>query len=127
MFDVRIDLTRNRLYITLAGHLDGPERQAAMKAILAEAAKLVPGFGILSDISGLHASNQEGFMDLLRVTAALKLRGAGPVVRVVKIPLSRIQVKRISEAAGYQAELVESLEEAERLLDAHQADPGPQP
>ena len=118
MIEVRSDPDRNRLYITMAGRLEGPERQTAIMAILAEAAKLTAGFGVVSDISGLHASDQEGFKDFLRAKEALKLRGAGPVVRVVKIPLSRMQVGRISTEAGFDAEEVSTLEEADRWLDA---------
>jgi hypothetical protein len=127
MFEVHSDPDRNRLYITLAGHLDGEERQAAMKAMMAEAAKLNPGFGVVTDISGLYPSDQEGFKDFLRAKSGLRMKGVGPVVRVVKIPLSRIQVERISEEAGYEAESVSSLEEADRRLDALQAESKPEP
>lgn len=118
MFEVHSDAHRNRLYITLAGYLEGPEREKAMEAILAEVAKLVRGFDVVTDISNLHASNQEGFKDLLRANAALRLKGVGHIIRVVKIPLSRIQVERVSEAAGYETESADSLREADRRLDA---------
>jgi hypothetical protein len=117
MFSVTSDPARNRLYITLAGHLEGPERQAAMKAILAEAAALTPGFGVVTDISSLHATDQEGFKDLLRIKSSLKLKGVGPIIRVVKLPISRIQVERVSEEGGYHSEGVTSLEAADRRLD----------
>ena len=126
MFEVHSDPDRNRLYITLAGHLDGPERQAVMKAVMTEAGKLAQGFGVVSDISGLHASDEDGFKDFLRVKAGLKLKGAGPIVRVVKIPLSRIQIERISTAAGYEAESVPSLEAADRRLDELEKEPKPE-
>jgi len=122
VFTVRSDMERNRLYITLVGHMEGPERQAATKALMAEAAKLAPGFDVVSDISALHATNEEGFKDLLRAKAALKLKGAGHVIRVVKIPLSRIQLARVSEAAGYHTDQVDSLEEADRRLDELRAE-----
>jgi hypothetical protein len=118
MFEVHSDPDRNRLYLTLAGRLDSAERQAVIKAILTEAGKLSEGFGVVSDISGLFASDQEGFKDFLRAKSGLKLKGAGPVVRVVKIPLSRIQAERISTEAGFEAVEVSSLEEADRWLDA---------
>ena len=121
MFAVASDPDRNRLYITLSGHLEGPERQAAMKALIAETSNLTEGFGVVSDISALHATNEEGFKDLLRVKASLKLKGAGPIIRVVKIPLSRIQFERVTEAAGYRAEEANSIEEADRRLDELQA------
>ena len=123
MFEVHADPDRNRLYITLAGRLDSTERQGAIKAILTEAGKLTQGFGVVSDISELHASDQEGFKDFLRAKSGLKLKGAGPVVRVVKIPLSRIQVERISIEAGYEAAQVSRLEEADRWLDSAGATP----
>ncbi|MFN7958146.1 MAG: hypothetical protein U0P46_07500 [Holophagaceae bacterium] len=121
MFTVASDLERNRLYITLAGHLDGAERQAAIKALILESANLTAGFGVVTDISALHASNEEGFKDLLRVKAALKLKGAGPIIRVVGIPISRIQFERISEAGGFQAESADSIQAADRRLDELQA------
>ncbi|WLT31360.1 hypothetical protein [Geothrix sp. PMB-07] len=117
MYTVTSNPERNRLYITLAGHLEGPERQAAAKALVAEAAKLSQGFDVVTDISALHATNEEGFKDLLRVKATLKLKGVGHIIRVVKIPLSRIQFERITAQAGYEAEYVNSLEEADRRLD----------
>lgn len=126
MFQVTSDPGKNRLYITLAGYLEEPERKAAMKAIVAEAGTLQPGFDVVSDITALHPSNQEGFKDLLRTRSALKLKGVGRVIRVVKLPVSRIQLARISEAAGYEADEVESLEAAERLLDAPREDAPPE-
>ncbi len=117
MFEVHSDAARNRLYITLAGWLEGPEREKAMETILAEATKLARGFDVVTDISALHASNQEGFKDFLRTKAALKLKGVGHIIRVVRIPLSRIQVERVSEGAGYETERVDSIEEADRRLD----------
>jgi hypothetical protein len=117
MFRVTSDPARNRLYIILAGHLEGPERQAAIKAIMAEAARLAPGFGVITDISALHASDQDGFKDLLRAKSSLKIKGVGPILRIVKLPISRIQVERVSEEGGYHSECVNSLEEADRRLD----------
>ena len=117
MFSVRSDPARNRLYITLSGYLEGPERQAAMKALLAEALKLTEGFDLVTDISTLHASNEAGFKDFLRAKSGLRMKGVGQVIRVVKIVLSRLQVARITEAAGYESEYVDSLEAADRRLD----------
>jgi hypothetical protein len=127
MFTVTSNPERNRLYITLGGYLEGAERQEVTKLIMAEAAKLAPGFDVVTDISDLHPSNKEGFKDLLRAKAALKLKGVGHIIRVVKIALTRIQLQRISEEADYQEDYVESLEEADRRLDALKAEPKPEP
>lgn len=117
MSSVTSDPSRNRLYITLAGHMSPADRQEITKAIMAEVAKLTQGFDIVTDITALHASDQEGFKDLMRARSALKLKGVGHVIRVVKIPLSRIQMERVSESAGYEDESVDSLEAADRRLD----------
>lgn len=117
MFRVTSNREKNRLYITLAGHLEGLERQSAIQAMKVEIDKLAPGFDLVTDISGLHPSDQEGFKDFLRAKATLKLKGVGHIFRVVKIPLSRIQVDRISEGAGYLAENVPSVEAADQRLD----------
>ncbi len=117
MFSVTSDPERNRLNITLAGHLEGPECQLATKAIMGEAARLAPGFGVITDIAALHAPDQDGFKDLLRVKSSLRLKGVGPIIRVVKIPISRIQVERVSDEGGYHSECVASLEAADQRLD----------
>lgn len=123
MFSVRSDPGRNRLYLTLAGYLEGPERQAAMKAVLDETAQLTEGFDLVTDISALHASNEAGFRDFLRAKSGLRMKGVGHIIRVVKIALSRIQVARITEAAGYESEYVGSLEAADQRLDELRAEP----
>jgi hypothetical protein len=118
MFQVSSNATKNRLYITLAGHMESSERQEAMRAIMAEAGKLGPGFDIITDISELHATDQAGFKDFLRAKSTLKLKGVGHIIRVTRIPLSRIQLERISEAAGYQSDYANSVAEADQQLDA---------
>lgn len=126
MFLVNADPVRNRLYITLIGYLEAAERQEATKQVMAEAAKLEAGFDIVTDIRGLHATNKEGVKDLLRLRSALKLRGVGHIIRVVKIPLSAIQMQRVTEEAGFQSEQVPTLDAANRRLDELKAQPKPQ-
>jgi hypothetical protein len=118
MFQVSSNATKNRLYITLAGHMESSERQEAMRAIMAEAGKLGPGFDIITDITELHATDQAGFKDFLRAKSTLKLKGVGHIIRVTRIPLSRIQLERISEAAGYHSDHATSVADADQQLDA---------
>ncbi|HJW71671.1 MAG TPA: hypothetical protein VJ486_02345 [Geothrix sp.] len=118
MFKITADPERNRLTIILAGHLAEAERREAALAVLAGVAKLQPGFTVINDITGLHATDREGLKELARMQNALKLKGARRMVRVVKIPLSRIQFERTSLDSHTQVETVASLADAERLLDA---------
>jgi hypothetical protein len=121
MFRVTSSPEKNRLYTTLAGYLEATERQEAMKAILAEAGGLSPSFDVVTDISALHASNSEGFKDFLRTKSALKLKGADRIIRVVKIPLSRIQVERITQSSEDHATHAATVAEADLQLDAYRA------
>ena len=123
MFQVRSDSAKNRLYITLGGHMVGPERQEATRAIMAEAGKLSAGFDIVTDIRELHATDPQGFKDFLRARSTLKLKGVGHIIRVTRIPLSRIQLERISAEAGYDSDRADSLEEADQRLDDLQTQP----
>jgi len=118
MFQVTASPEKNRLYVTLEGHLEPAERAEAGKAFLAAIGQLRPGFDIVDDVSGLHPTDTEGLKDLRRFQAAAKIKGVRCVVRIARIPLSRLQVERISDEVGLESETVASLEEADRRLDA---------
>lgn len=117
MFKITADPEKNRLLILLAGHLEETERREVTLAVLAEVAKLEPGFAVINDISGLHATDREGLKELARMQSALKLKGARRMIRIVKIPLSRIQFERTSLHSQVQVETALSIDEAVRLLD----------
>ncbi|MDR3671848.1 MAG: hypothetical protein P4L36_13455 [Holophaga sp.] len=118
MFQVAANPEKNRLYVTLEGHLEAAERMAAGKAILAAINQLQPGFDIVNDLSGLHPTDAEGLKDLRRIQAAARIKGVRCVIRIVKIPLSRLQFERTSQEAGLDSEVAGSVEEADRRLDA---------
>jgi ABC-type transporter Mla MlaB component len=118
MFQVTANPEKNRLYVTLEGHLEPEERLAVGKAILTAINQLRPGFDIVNDLSKVHPTDSEGLKDLRRVQAAAKIKGVRCVLRIVKIPLSRLQIERTSQEAGLDSELVGSLEEADQRLDA---------
>ena len=117
MFQVTASPEKNRLYVTLEGHLEPPERAAAGKAFMAAISQLRPGFDIVNDLTGLHPTDTEGLKDLRRLQAAAKIKGVRRVIRIAKIPLSRLQVERISEEVGLESETAASLQEADERLD----------
>ena len=121
MFQVSADPEKNRLYVTLKGHLAPGERAEAANAFLCAIRTLEHGFDIVHDLTGLHPTDAEGLKELARMQAAAKVRGVGRVVRVVNIPVSSLQLGRVAEDNGWAFETVHSLEEAEALLD------GPEP
>jgi len=118
MFQVNVSAEKNRLYVTLEGHLQAEERMAAAKAFIAAIGELKPGFDIVHDMSGLHPTDADGLKILLRAQAAAKIKGLRTVVRVVRIPLSRLQFERISLESGWEFKTASSLEEADAMLDA---------
>jgi len=118
MFEVSVDIEKNRLYVTLSGHVEATERAEVVNAFIGAVRKLQPGFDIINDMSALHPTESDGLKDLARVQATAKLRGVRKVIRIVKIPLSRIQLDRLAQETGWEYEIASSLEEAEAMLDA---------
>lgn len=118
MFRVMANPEKNRLYVTLEGHLEQTEREAAGKAFLAEIGKLRHGFDIVHDMTGLHPTDAAGLKYLVRVQTAAKLKGLRTVIRIERIPLSRVQLERIARETGWAFESAASLEEADARLDA---------
>lgn len=118
MFQVTVVPEKNRLYVTVGGHLDPHERVEVALAFRAALDELLPGFDIINDVSALHPTDEEGLRELVRLQSAATIRGVRTVVRVVKIPLTSLQFERRARETGWAFESVATLEEAEALLDA---------
>jgi hypothetical protein len=118
MFQVTVNPEKNRLYVTLEGHLEPEERMEAAEAVMSAIGELQPGFDIVHDLTGLHPTDAEGLKELARFQTVAKIRGLRSVVRIVKIPVSRLQLERTSQETGWAFETVTTLEEAEEWLDA---------
>ena len=118
MFEITANPEKNRLYVTLDGHLDSAERKAAAKAFMLEVNKLQPGFDIVHNMTKLRPTDPEGLKDLIRIQAAAKVKGVRSVIRIVQIALSRLQFERIAEETGWVFETAATLQEADERLDA---------
>ena len=126
MFQVTTSPEKNRLYVTLEGHLEPSERNAAGKAFMAAIGELHHGFDIVHDMSGLHPTDADGLKYLVRIQTAAKLKGLRSVIRIEKIPLSRLQLLRIAKETGWTFESAGSIEEADARLDALGPAPPPE-
>jgi hypothetical protein len=111
----------------LEGHMEAAERREAARAFMAAIGQLQHGFDIVDDLSALHPTDAEGLKDLVRAQAAAKVKGLRAVVRIMKIPLTRMQLERIARETGWPFETAGSLEEADALLDAMGPAPPPEP
>jgi hypothetical protein len=127
MFQVTANPEKNRLYVTLEGHLEPSERDAAGKAFMAAIGELRHGFDIVHDMSGLHPTDADGLKYLVRIQTAAKLKGLRTVLRIERIPLSRLQLQRIAKETGWAFESAVSIEEADARLDALGPAPPPEP
>jgi len=87
--------------------------------------RLAPGFDIVSDITDLRPTDTEGLKLLVRIQAAAKVKGARCVVRISRIPLSRLQFERMATQTGLAFEPALTLEEADARLDALGPAPAP--
>jgi hypothetical protein len=119
MFRVTSDPAKNRLCIVLSGHLDDAEREEAARTIREEAGKLTPGSDLINDISELRPTSAEGLKQLAEVQSFLRDHGLRRVIRIAGIALTEIQLERTGREVGYISLSAESVEAAERILDAN--------
>ena len=126
MFEVTVNVEKNRLYVTLGGHLEAAERKEAAKAVVAGVGQLSPGFDIVHDLAGLHPTDADGLRDLVRVQSAAKIKGLRSVIRIARIPLARIQLERMAKDTGWEFGTAGSREEADERLDTLGPAPPPE-
>ena len=120
MFIVRADAAKNRLYVKLAGFFDYDELKASTDKSIEEVKKLKPGFDVINDISEFKPANQDILKEIERVQIHLKKIGVRHVVRVQgNSKLTNLQFSRIGKSVDYAAEAVDTMEEAEKLLDSY--------
>ena len=117
MFDTKIDVKKNRLYITL-GVMEPGEPQQAADAIISDIDKMRKGFTIINDISQLKIVDEADQAHILRAQEHALKAGVSRVVRVVGASmLAQLQMDRKSKEAGYKADFFKSIEDAEKALD----------
>ena len=120
MYTARADITKNRLYVKLAGFFDYNEMKASTDKTIQEAKKLKPGFDVINDVSEFKPAGQDMLKEIERAQAFLKQAGVRHAIRVEgKAKLTNVQFSRIGKAVNYVAEIVETIEEAETLLDSY--------
>lgn len=124
MFKVRADPGKDRLYITLSGHLEEEERGRVVEAITQEVSKLSPGFDLINDISEALPTDAQGLDQLTRVQKLLVEAGLRHVVRITRMLITELQLERVSKDSGYRSIHLPSLEKAEQLLDSFRTPEG---
>jgi hypothetical protein len=117
--EIRADAPRNRLYMRLVGFMTEADAVRVADALIAEYAKLRPGFVIINDIRDLKPTTQEASTQMRRAQEAAIKHGYGRAIRVIGDQVvTHMQWSRTLKAAhGVEAETAATMEEAERILD----------
>ncbi|MFZ5573260.1 MAG: hypothetical protein ACOZF0_22895 [Thermodesulfobacteriota bacterium] len=119
MHDIRVDLKKNRLYVTL-GKRDSEDELIDIVEKIAQACKtLKPGFTCLTDLREYEVGPEEDGEYIQMAQKHMVKAGLKSVVRVRKQfgSLAHFQFDRHSVNLGYHARNVTTIEEAEKLLD----------
>ncbi len=117
MYNIKIDASKNRLYITMAGFFNQEEMKKWAAETIAMAKKLSRGYEVITDISQFKPTTPEGTKEIERVQQFFKMSGVSQGVQVVgENVLSGLQFKRMSILSGYDPTNVDTLAEAEKLL-----------
>ncbi|MDY7031867.1 MAG: hypothetical protein SVY10_08150 [Thermodesulfobacteriota bacterium] len=117
--EVRSDISKNRLYVTLDGYFTDNETKEAADRVIMEVNKLKPGFDIINNISTVKPTSPKGTEDLGRAIQYLADYGIRRAIRIVPSSyFAASQFSRVSsEIGGYDVHTASSMEEAERMLD----------
>ena len=120
-YRINANVLKNRLYVTLQGFFTDDEVHEASERTIAEIKNLRPGFDVINDISKFKPATPAGAEDIKRSQIFAKERGAKRIFRVVgkdmvASAIATIQFSRTSHTAGYEADIVATVEEAEKLL-----------
>jgi len=83
-----IDLTHNRMHITLAETFDEPEAQALLSEVEARMEELQEGFLVLCDLTSLQKFEPTARLHFRRIMDLCNERGVGKVIRIASNPLN---------------------------------------
>lgn len=115
MFKVDINLLKNRLYLTI-----GPINKDRLDSVIDEIAEAVDqldrGFTCVTRVIDIRKLGEQDVLTVIKVQDLLTTKGVSMVARVGIVEGKQI-LDRIGEDAGYLAVNVESLADAEGVLD----------
>ena len=119
MYNVKADIEKNRIYITI-GQLEGESAmQALAQTVKTECQKLKKGFTCITDLRKYEVQDDRFENYVKQTQEAMIEAGMSKVVRVRRETglLGHFQFDNASMDVGYHAENVTSMEDAEKILD----------
>ncbi|SDF44334.1 hypothetical protein [Halorientalis regularis] len=122
-WDVRIDESKNRLYLTLDGQLSVAEAEAAADEVIEKTGRLEPGFDEVNDMRTFKTTDEAALEHIERGKRGIVENGVAAVCRVVSESVTgQMQFDRAGEGEEeYPVAKADSVEEAEKLLDSRRS------
>lgn len=116
---VRADLNKNRLYCTIGGSVSTEDLKKFYTEVRFAVADLQPGFDVITDLSSIKLGHLAALPTFRKVIHYLASSQPGAVVRVMpkRNTFYRQAMNYASRSQGYVPLYVDTLEEAEELLD----------
>ncbi len=119
------DLKKNRLHVTLIGHLTVKDLQEVYTDIRFCVADLQPGFDAIADFTQCKVAHLAGVGIFIRISEHLQKNGINQVIRIGrKSQLVFHQISKIvARNSNYKITYVNTQEEAEALLAENSEQP----
>nr|WP_319776142.1 hypothetical protein [uncultured Sphaerochaeta sp.] len=120
MHRIQTNNQKNWLYFRLSGNVDYRESKNVLDSIIKSLEDLKPGFDIISDISAYTPLSITADTNISSLLRTLKEHGVRKTIRIDSNPSSYTSYASalLINGIGFQhCETVESLEEAEKLLE----------
>jgi hypothetical protein len=117
MYQVRADITRNRLFVTLSGFFHYRDMKECTDTTIEEAQKLLPGYDVITDISLFKPVGPRTLEEVKRgqayfthsaVRHAMRIRGAAI--------LTATQFARAGKSVDYHPVTVATMSDADTYL-----------
>ncbi len=121
MITSKIDAAKNRIYIVMEGFLTDAQVKEGADGVIANVAKLRPGFDVINDISKFKPTSPAGTQDIGRVQQFIKEKGPRRIIRVVVEGVAKGQLSRTATSVAHydkDADTASSVAEAERMLES---------
>ncbi len=119
---VKIDIKKNRLYIFFDSNVRRNDVEQIYTDVRFGVADLKPDFDVINDLSNAKIGHLSGVPTFKKISKFLSANKVARVVRVMgNASIIFKQISKLSDAiSGYTPEYVNTIEEAEQLLDSEQ-------
>jgi len=115
MLEIKVDVLKNRLYLTM-GRVRKDKVADASKRIGEEIHRLDTGFSCVTRVLDVRDIDGNDIQEIMKIQDLLAEKGMARVVRV-GIEEGKELLDRVGQDVGYIALAADDLEEAEKILD----------